>query len=101
MKTDLILREKLALERTHMASRSTFLAFLRTSMYFMVAALSLNQLLDIPTKNMLIIGLALGSILIFIYGLFTFIKEKRWIEAQRKHIGCYQLTYENTKKDPL
>jgi putative membrane protein len=31
---DLILRERLALQRTVLANQSTFLAFLRTAMYF-------------------------------------------------------------------
>lgn len=101
MKTDLILREKLALERTHMASRSTFLAFLRTAMYFLIAALTMNQLLVVPVKSALVIGLCSASLLIFIYGVFTFIREKRWIEEQRQHIGCYQLAYEEEiKKNP-
>ena len=44
---DLILREKLALQRTILANQSTFLAFLRTSMYFSVAGLSVRSLLKI------------------------------------------------------
>ena len=44
---DLILRERLALERTIMTNNTTLLAFIRTSLYFAVAGLTLNNLLDI------------------------------------------------------
>lgn len=45
MNKDLILKEKLALQRTILANRSTFLSFLRMSMYFLIAGLSLKNLL--------------------------------------------------------
>ena len=37
---DLILRERLALQRSGLAKQSTLLAFLRTAMYFLIAGLS-------------------------------------------------------------
>jgi putative membrane protein len=49
---DLILRERLAIQRTILANQSTFLAFLRTSMYFLIAGLSLKNVL----KNGLMIA---------------------------------------------
>ena|SRR5690554_4797291 len=45
-KKDLILREELAIQRTFLANQSTFLSFLRSSMYFLVAGLSVNKLID-------------------------------------------------------
>ena len=45
-KKDLILREELAIQRTFLANQSTFLSFLRSSMYFLVAGLSVNKLVD-------------------------------------------------------
>jgi putative membrane protein len=47
---DLILREKLALQRTVLANQSTFLAFLRTAMYFLIAGLSLKNVLKIENS---------------------------------------------------
>lgn len=41
---DLILRDKLALDRTRMANQRTFLAFVRTGMYFIVTALAVFHL---------------------------------------------------------
>jgi putative membrane protein len=43
MNKDLILRERLAIQRTHLANQTTFLAFLRTAMYFFVAGLSIDS----------------------------------------------------------
>ena len=47
---DLILRERLALQRTVLANQSTFLSFLRTAMYFLIAGLSLKNLLKIENS---------------------------------------------------
>lgn len=44
---DLILRKKGALQRTVMDNQTTLLAYTRTSMYFMVAALSVKNLLQV------------------------------------------------------
>ena len=52
MNKDLILREKLALQRTVLANQSTFLAFLRTAMYFLVAGLTINNLLDLVVTKL-------------------------------------------------
>ena len=47
---DLILREKLALQRTVMANQTTLLSFIRTSLYFLVAGLSLKSLLKLDNS---------------------------------------------------
>lgn len=68
---DLILRERLALQRTVLANQSTFLAFLRTAMYFLIAGLSLKNVLKI--ENSIVIEIALFSVsgIIFIIGILT------------------------------
>jgi putative membrane protein len=69
---DLILREELALDRTKMAQYRTFLAFLRTALYFPVAGISMNQGLDISYgKYLQWGGISLG-IVIMIAGLFFY-----------------------------
>ena len=50
---DLILREKLALQRTTLANQSTLLSFLRTAMYFMVAGLSIGSLLKVEHSEII------------------------------------------------
>ncbi len=90
---DLILRERLALQRTILANQSTFLAFLRTAMYFFVAGLSLKNLLQIKNSTEVEFSLFAVASFLFIVGLVNFIKHKKSIEKSQKHIGDYQLEY--------
>jgi putative membrane protein len=90
---DLILRERLALQRTVLANQSTFLAFLRTSMYFLIAGLSLRNVLKIENSIVIEIALFSTSAIIFIIGIFNYFKHKKSILENKKHIGDYQLEY--------
>jgi putative membrane protein len=91
---DLILRERLALQRTILANQSTFLAFLRTSMYFFVAGLSLESLLKIDNSFMIEWFLFISSIVIFCIGVFNYFKHKKMILENEKHIGDYKMEYD-------
>ena len=93
MNKDLILREKLALQRTILANQSTFLSFLRTSMYFLMAGLSLTNLLLIENGLFIEIGLFVASFVIFGLGTFNFFKHRKSILENKKHIGDYQMEY--------
>ena len=90
---DLILRERLALQRTVLANQSTFLSFLRTAMYFLIAGLSLKNVLKI--ENSIVIETVLFSVsgIIFIIGIYNYFKHKKLILENKKHIGDYQLEY--------
>ena len=90
---DLILRERLALQRTVLANQSTFLAFLRTSMYFFIAGLSLENLLKIENSFMIEWFLFLSSFVIFCIGVFNYFKHKKMILENEKHIGDYKMEY--------
>ncbi len=90
---DLILRERLALQRTILANQSTFLAFLRTSMYFLVAGLSIQNLLKIENSIYFEIFFFCIAILIFVLGIINYFKHKKSILENQKHIGNYQLDY--------
>ena len=90
---DLILREKLALQRTALANQSTFLAFLRTAMYFLIAGLSLKNLLKVENSLFIEITLFITSFVIFVMGTLNFFKHKKSISENKKHIGDYQLEY--------
>lgn len=90
---DLILREKLALQRTVLANQSTFLAFLRTAMYFLIAGLSLKNVLKIENSITIEIVLFAVSGIIFIIGIVNYFKHKKSILENKKHIGNYQLEY--------
>ncbi|MBX9806711.1 MAG: DUF202 domain-containing protein [Flavobacteriaceae bacterium] len=90
---DLILRERLALQRTVLANQSTFLAFLRTSMYFFIAGLSLESLLKIDNSFIIEWFLFISSFVIFCIGLFNYFKHKKMILENEKHIGDYKMEY--------
>lgn len=90
---DLILRERLALQRTILSNQSTFLAFLRTSMYFFVAGLSLESLLKIENSFIIEWFLFISSFVIFCVGIFNYFKHKKMILDNEKHIGDYKMDY--------
>jgi len=93
MNKDLILREKLALQRTILANQSTFLSFIRTSMYFLVAGISVNNLTAIPNKEvveLLLIGVA---VVVFGIGIINFLSNSKKIKESEKHIGNFKDEY--------
>jgi putative membrane protein len=90
---DLILRERLALQRTILANQSTFLAFLRTSMYFFIAGLSLENLLKIENSFLIEWFLFISSFVIFCLGVLNYFKHKKMIYNSEKHIGDYKMDY--------
>jgi len=89
----LILREKLALERTILANQSTFLAFLRTSMYFLVAGVSINNLTDVKSGKIIELVFILISVALLVFGIINFFRQKRKIIKSKKHIGDYKIEY--------
>lgn len=93
MNKDLILREKLALQRTILANQSTFLSFLRTSMYFLIAGISVNNLLDIKYGNLLEIIFFIVAGFVLTLGIVNYKTQQRKILESKKHIGDYQDDY--------
>lgn len=92
---DLILREKLALQRTILANQSTLLAFLRTSMYFLVAGLSVRQFMDLKNGFWVELTLMFFAGTIFIIGIANYFLQRRKIRESEKHIGDYKMDYLN------
>ena len=92
---DLILRENLALQRTILANQTTLLAFLRTSMYFLVAGLSIKNLLNVPGHIYYQVIFYLIAIAVLIFGAINYFRHKKKITQSEIHIGNYKLDYEN------
>jgi putative membrane protein len=90
---DLILREKLAIQRTILANQTTLLAFLRTSMYFMLAGLSISNLLHLAKDFMIVYSLYVISLIVLIYGIVNFFIQKKKIKEIEVHIGNYKFEY--------
>ena len=93
MNKDLILRERLALQRTILANQSTFLSFLRTSMYFAVAGVSVDRLLDIPGGRIYEYVLFVIAAIVLAVGVFNFAIHRKKIARSQQHIGDYKLEY--------
>lgn len=91
---DLILREKLALQRTVLANQTTFLAFLRSSMYFLIAGLSIKSVLLIENGLIIQVLLFSTSFILFMYGVINYFVHKRKIKSSEIHIGKYKDEYE-------
>lgn len=87
---DLILREKLALQRTELANQSTLLAFIRTSLYFLVAGLSLRSLLKLENSLTIELSLFLSSVIILSIGIVNYFKQLKKIRISEMHIGDYK-----------
>ncbi|TDD95765.1 DUF202 domain-containing protein [Flavobacterium cellulosilyticum] len=90
---DLILRERLALQRTNLANQTTYLAFLRTSLYFFIAEISVESLLKIDNSFYIEIIFFIISAVIFIMGIINFFKQKKMIGENEKNIGDYKIDY--------
>jgi putative membrane protein len=84
---DLILREKLAIERTVMANQRTFLSFLRTSLYFSIAGLSIKQLLVFRYGSVVVVVFFMISFLLLVAGIATYVHQKKNITNSRKQLG--------------
>jgi putative membrane protein len=92
---DLILREKLAIERTQMANDRTFLSFIRTGLYFSIAGLSINELLHLSYGYLLEIVFFILAAIIIITGIFKYISLRKKINQSKKHVGNYKLEWED------
>lgn len=91
---DLILRERLALERTAMANDTTLLAFIRTALYFSIAGMSVNRLLDVRYGLLIEILFWITALFILITGVSKHQKQKKSLKESERHIGDYKLSNE-------
>ncbi|MHC8950413.1 DUF202 domain-containing protein [Sphingobacterium hungaricum] len=98
MGKELILREKLAIERTHMANQTTFLSYLRTAMYFFVAGLTIDSFFPIYSSHLLLILFFCISIFLLLFGGYSFYKNRKWINRNKIHIGEYKSEFEDSNR---
>lgn len=91
---DLILRERLALQRTSMSNDTTLLAFIRTSLYFTIAGMTVNTLLKVNYGVWIEIIFWIIAAFILIIGIIKYFKQKRSLKDSEKHIGDYKLKWE-------
>ena len=92
---DLILREKLAMERTNMAIDRTLLAFIRTSLYFCLAGITINSVVKIHYGQWLEILFLIISAIILVVGIVTFFQQKKKLRQNKIHIGDYKFDWQD------
>ena len=95
MNKDLLLREKLAIQRTYLANQTTLLAFIRTSMYFLVAGLSMRNLIQLDNPSIMEFGFFTISGIILLVGLYNYRKNQRITKKSEIHVGDFKLEYLN------
>ena len=62
-------------------------------MYFLIAGLSVKNLLEIENSLLIQSGLFIVSFVILVLGVVNYFKHKKSILENKKHIGDYQLEY--------
>ncbi len=93
MNKDLILREKLALQRTVLANQTTLLAFIRTAMYFLVAGISIHNLLDFRYSQYVQLGFIGVATLLLTLGFVNYKMQSKKIKRSEIHIGDFKDEY--------
>jgi len=93
MNKDLILREKLALQRTVMANQTTLLAFIRTAMYFLVAGISIHNLLDFRYSQYVQFTFIVIAIFLLLIGFANYKIQSKKIKKSEIHIGDFKNEY--------
>ncbi len=91
---DLILRERLALQRTSMSNDTTLLSFIRTALYFSIAGMSVNTLLKVNYGLWIEIVFWAISLCILTIGIIKYFRQKQSLRDSEKHIGDYKLNWE-------
>ncbi|MGL5113295.1 MAG: DUF202 domain-containing protein [Flavobacterium sp.] len=99
MNKDLILREKLALQRTVLANQSTLLAFLKTAMYFLIAGISINKFMPTEYSNLIEFGFVIIGVTLFLIGIINYTRHKNKITESEIHVGNYLEEYALHKKN--
>ncbi|HRD38642.1 MAG TPA: DUF202 domain-containing protein [Bacteroidia bacterium] len=90
---ELILRERLALQRTRLANQTTLLSFIRTSLYFIVAGLSIRSLLKLENGLLFEVLFFITAVIIFFIGVFNYFRQNRIIRESERHVGGYKDEY--------
>ena len=92
---DLILRERLAIQRTRMANQTTLLSFVRTALYFLIAGLSIRSLLQLENSIIFEITFFIASFGLLGTGIINYFRQKKMIDDSEKHVGDYKIDYLN------
>lgn len=84
MNKDLIIRENLAIQGSIMANQTTFLSFVRTSMYLLVAGLSVQNIVQLAHVDWAFLLLYGISALLLLLGTLNYFRQKNSFKRLRK-----------------
>lgn len=85
MNKELILRERLAIQRTRLANQTTLLAFVRTALYFLVAGLTIDNVLNIPSGSLFEVLFIIIALVLVIIGIINYrVNQLRIITSEAK-----------------
>jgi len=77
-----------------MAIDRTLLSFIRTSLYFAVAGMTVSSLLKTAYSSWIDVLFWIIAAIILIIGFISFIRQKKRLAANRIHIGNYKLDWD-------
>ena len=77
-----------------MANDRTLLSFIRTGLYFSIAGITINELLQPSYGLALEIFFWIVAALIVVAGFVKYTRQKRKIDNSKKHIGNYILDWD-------
>ena len=86
MQQEKTVRDLLAIDRTRLANQRTFLAFLRTSIYFVVMGMTVLNLENFIELRQLSVPLFIAGVLLFLTGVLSYFRERRKIEQLHKYL---------------
>ena len=84
LKEDIILRDYLALERTRLANERTLFAYIRTSLYLILAGIAFLQLSDLESLQWLGWTSLAGSVIIMLLGIWRYLQLRRQLNHYYK-----------------
>src|ERR1700738_1230147 len=84
LKDELILRDRLALDRTSLANENTLLAYIRTSLTILIAGVSLIKFFDLGIVHIIGWVVNVFGIVIAIIGGVRYLKLRKTIYKVRK-----------------
>lgn len=80
---NMTLNDHLSVDRTELANKRTLLSYLRTVVSFIVAAITLGQIL-VRKERMYVLVILLVSAFIFkVYGIYNYIKVARKLKSDK------------------
>src|SRR5690554_5368025 len=91
LKEDIILRDYLALERTRLANERTLFAYIRTSLYLILAGIAFLQLRDFESLQWLGWTCLAGCLVILVLGI------SRYLQLRRQLNNYYKASSQQSK----